>query len=30
VIAEAGARDVEHLQGDGVQWTGPIWRFISR
>jgi predicted acetyltransferase len=30
VIAETGARDIEHLQGDGVQWTGPIWRFVLR
>jgi predicted acetyltransferase len=30
VIASAAAQDVEHLQGDGKQWTGPIWRFVSR
>lgn len=30
VIAAAGARDVEHLQGDGKQWTGPITRFVVR
>jgi predicted acetyltransferase len=30
VIAAADARDVETLQGDGKQWTGPITRFVVR
>jgi predicted acetyltransferase len=30
VIAAADVRDVETLQGDGKQWTGPITRFVVR
>lgn len=30
VIAAANGRDVETLQGDGRQWTGPITRFVVR
>ena len=30
VIASADVRDVETLQGDGKQWTGPIARFVVR
>ncbi|OYX51341.1 MAG: hypothetical protein B7Y90_01580 [Alphaproteobacteria bacterium 32-64-14] len=28
VIAAAGVRDIETLQGDGKAWTGPITRFV--
>ncbi len=30
VVAAAGADDVETLDGDGKQWTGPITRFVIR
>lgn len=30
VLAAARATDVERLEGDGVQWTGPIMRFVVR
>lgn len=30
VVAAAKVSDVEMLQGDGRQWTGPIWRFVVR
>jgi len=30
VIAYADVRDVQTLQGDGKQWTGPITRFVVR
>ncbi|MEZ6028850.1 MAG: GNAT family N-acetyltransferase [Hyphomonadaceae bacterium] len=28
VVAAAGVADVETLEGDGKQWTGPITRFV--
>ena len=28
VVAAAGASNVERLEGDSVQWTGPITRFV--
>lgn len=27
VIVAAKSREIEQLEGDGVAWTGPIWRF---
>lgn len=27
VVAATGAQDVDRFEGDGVDWTGPIWRF---
>lgn len=30
VASAAGADDVETLDGDGKQWTGPITRFVIR
>ncbi|MEZ4406970.1 MAG: hypothetical protein R3A52_10890 [Polyangiales bacterium] len=29
VVEASGATEVEALEGDGAQWTGPIWRFVS-
>ncbi len=30
VVAAANASDVERVNGDGKQWTGPITRFVVR
>lgn len=29
VIAAANVADVETLEGDGVAWTGPLFRFVA-
>ena len=30
IVAASAATEVEMLEGDGVQWTGPIQRFVIR
>jgi predicted acetyltransferase len=30
VVAASAAVDIETIEGDGVQWTGPIHRFVVR
>jgi predicted acetyltransferase len=29
-VASSDVTGIEHLQGDGVTWTGPILRFLAR